>query len=605
MSNASTGHMEPVGGGAAEKAQVAWESRARAPRRAIHLAREALHERPGGAVSALALASMAVASAYLNEPEEARAAADQVPQLLAEGGPTDLADVSVVLIETHLARLRAAFLLDDLAEGITAGQSALELAAAHGHVALEARAHSELGALFGSRELISTALKHMRAGVAILESNDLPQSPILLNNMGNIYLETDRAHEALGFYTRARERFVADGDRFRGSLARSNEGCALLKLGRIAEAVAALEQSVEWQQGLANRSYYATAHSKAAIGHAAAGNRAQAARRFEEALAAVAAHGQGDPFENEIRAEYGDFLMDEGRPAEALAQYERALERARAVARATSEATMLERNARALSALGRYEDAYKALREHLAASKGVEEERSDLALRLELLELESTISQTNELSVVARQAMIDANRELRERTRYLEDLSVTDDLTGLFNRRYFRLRVVEEEARATRQDTDLMLMLLDIDHFKAINDTYGHAVGDLVISALATLLRQRLRQSDHLGRYGGEEFLVVLPECSGADAQRLLDDIRRRFASLRFSHEGQNFSCSISAGHASSRPAGPGAEDDEAGAAASDAELLSAADAALYDAKRGGRNRVCAAAGLTARQAAR
>ncbi|MFA5552753.1 MAG: tetratricopeptide repeat protein, partial [Trueperaceae bacterium] len=458
MSDASTGHMEPAVGGAAEKARVAWESRASAPRRAIDLAREALHERPGGAVSALALASVAVASAHLNEPEEARAAADQVPQLMAEGGPTELADVSVVLIETHLARLRAAFLLDDLGEGITAGQSALELAAAHGHVALEARSHTELGALFGSRELISTALKHMRAGVAILESNDLPQSPVLLNNMGNVYLETDRAHEALGFYTRARERFVADGDRFRGSLARSNEGRALLKLGRTEEAVAALEQGVEWQQGLANRSYYATALSKAAIGHAAAGNRAQAARRFEEALAAVAAHEHGDPFENEICAEYGDFLMDEGRPAEALAQYERGLAHARAASRASSESSMLERAARALSALGRYEDAYKALREHLSASKGVEEERSDLALRLQLLELESTISQANELSVVARQAMIDANRELRERTRYLEDLSVTDDLTGLFNRRYFRLRVVEEEARATRQDADLMLM---------------------------------------------------------------------------------------------------------------------------------------------------
>ncbi len=533
---------------------------------------------------------MAVASAYLNEPEEARAAADQVPQLLAEGGPTDLADVSVVLIETHLARLRAAFLLDDLAEGITAGQSALELAAAHGHVALEARAHSELGALFGSRELISTALKHMRAGVAILESNDLPQSPILLNNMGNIYLETDRAHEALGFYTRARERFVADGDRFRGSLARSNEGRALLKLGRIAEAVAALEQSVEWQQGLANRSYYATAHSKAAIGHAAAGNRAQAARRFEEALAAVAAHGQGDPFENEIRAEYGDFLMDEGRPAEALAQYERALERARAVARATSEATMLERKARALSALGRYEDAYKALREHLAASKGVEEERSDLALRLELLELESTISQTNELSVVARQAMIDANRELRERTRYLEDLSVTDDLTGLFNRRYFRLRVVEEEARATRQDTDLMLMLLDIDHFKAINDSHSHSVGDAVLKEFGGLLTKAFRETDVVARWGGEEFAVLLPGFCRESAAVIAERARKMVEDHDWTAFGPGLSLTVSIGIAGLAEVVPLAGKQGGRYEA----LFELADARLYEAKRQGRNRVVA-----------
>jgi len=200
--------------------------------------------------------------------------------------------------------------------------------------------------------------------------------------------------------------------------------------------------------------------------------------------------------------------------------------------------------------------------------------------------------------VAAVRVRVDRARQLAEQIR-------KDSLTGLLKHASIKEVAAKEIVRARRAVKPVTLAMLDIDHFKSVNDTYGHATGDLVISALATLLRQRLRQSDHLGRYGGEEFVVVLPECSGADAQRLLDDIRRRFASLRFSHEGQNFSCSISAGHASSRPAGPGDEDDEAGAAASDAELLSAADAALYDAKRGGRNRVCAAAGLTARQAAR
>lgn len=199
--------------------------------------------------------------------------------------------------------------------------------------------------------------------------------------------------------------------------------------------------------------------------------------------------------------------------------------------------------------------------------------------------------------VAAVRVRVDRARQLAEQIR-------KDSLTGLLKHASIKEVAAKEIVRARRAVKPVTLAMLDIDHFKSVNDTYGHAAGDLVISALATLLRQRLRQSDHLGRYGGEEFLVVLPECSGADAQRLLDDIRRRFASLRFSHEGQNFSCSISAGHASSRPAGP-RDDDEAGAAASDAELLSAADAALYDAKRGGRNRVCAAAGLTARQAAR
>lgn len=74
--------------------------------------------------------------------------------------------------------------------------------------------------------------------------------------------------------------------------------------------------------------------------------------------------------------------------------------------------------------------------------------------------------------------------------------------------------------------------MLDIDHFKTVNDNYGHAMGDVVIAAVATLLRQRLRQSDILGRYGGEEFVVVLPECELENAGLLLDEIRQRFSSL-------------------------------------------------------------------------
>ena len=282
--------------------------------------------------------------------------------------------------------------------------------------------------------------------------------------------------------------------------------------------------------------------------------------------------------------------MDEGRPAEALAQYERALARARAASRASSESSMLERAARALSALGRYEDAYKALREHLSASKGVEEERSDLALRLELLELESTISQTNELSVVARQAMIDANRELRERARYLEDLSVTDDLTGLFNRRYFRLRVVEEEARATRQDTDLMLMLLDIDHFKAINDSHSHSVGDAVLKEFGGLLTKAFRESDVVARWGGEEFAVLLPGFCRESAAVIAERARKMVEDHDWTAFGPGLSLTVSIGIAGLAEVVPLAGKQGGRYEA----LFELADARLYEAKRQGRNRVVA-----------
>ena len=123
--------------------------------------------------------------------------------------------------------------------------------------------------------------------------------------------------------------------------------------------------------------------------------------------------------------------------------------------------------------------------------------------------------------------------------------------------------------------------MLDIDFFKKVNDSYGHAAGDNVIRALANLLRQRLRRIDSLGRYGGEEFLVVLPDCPAEQAKRILDEIRQRSAELHFIAAGQQFSVTLSAGIACT---------DEAPASADD--LLDRADRALYSAKHGGRNRV-------------
>lgn len=178
--------------------------------------------------------------------------------------------------------------------------------------------------------------------------------------------------------------------------------------------------------------------------------------------------------------------------------------------------------------------------------------------------------------------LIAAVRVRTERARQLAAQISNDSLTGLLKHASIKEAVMIETTRARRIGKPVTVAMLDIDHFKAVNDTYGHAMGDVVISSVAVLLRQRLRQSDIIGRYGGEEFAAVLPECDAEHAHQLLDDIRRRFASLRFSHEGKNFTCTLSAGLACSMQ-----HPDSDGAA-----LLLAADEALYVAKRGGRNRV-------------
>jgi diguanylate cyclase (GGDEF)-like protein len=167
-----------------------------------------------------------------------------------------------------------------------------------------------------------------------------------------------------------------------------------------------------------------------------------------------------------------------------------------------------------------------------------------------------------------------------QRGRRLREFMEHDGLTGL----YSHSRIIEQlEAavrRAERHEGRLAVAMLDIDGFKAVNDTHGHLVGDQVLKALAHLLRQRLRLNDVLGRYGGDEYLVVLPETDGGAALGTIDDIRRNFAAIEHDMGRRSFTVTVSGGVADF----PGA--------ATGHELIAMADEALYRAKRAGRNRV-------------
>lgn len=173
------------------------------------------------------------------------------------------------------------------------------------------------------------------------------------------------------------------------------------------------------------------------------------------------------------------------------------------------------------------------------------------------------------------------------RSRQLADLVSKDSLTGLLKHARIKEELNIELDRATREGRPLSVSMLDIDHFKLVNDTYGHAMGDRVIQAIAHVLRQRLRKSDKIGRYGGEEFAIVLPGCDSDLAYSILEDIRERFAALSFVHLGKKFQCTLSAGIACNQQL-PSADGNQ---------LLNAADEALYKAKRANRNQVQIAKG--------
>jgi diguanylate cyclase (GGDEF)-like protein len=158
-------------------------------------------------------------------------------------------------------------------------------------------------------------------------------------------------------------------------------------------------------------------------------------------------------------------------------------------------------------------------------------------------------------------------------------LMTMDALTQTHNRRYFNEALEREFQRSLRYRRSLSLILFDIDHFKQINDTYGHVAGDSVLRQLAFVVKPRLRSQDVLARVGGEEFAVLLPEVEPAGARVAGEKVRKLVESARFVVDGKEFSCTVSVGVAAftQAMAAPGL-------------LYEAADKNLYDAKRGGRN---------------
>ncbi|HUK55887.1 MAG TPA: diguanylate cyclase [Nitrospiria bacterium] len=173
-----------------------------------------------------------------------------------------------------------------------------------------------------------------------------------------------------------------------------------------------------------------------------------------------------------------------------------------------------------------------------------------------------------------------------DNARFLQDVerqAITDGLTGLYNHREFQRRLGEEVERGKRYGKDFSMLMLDIDHFKSFNDTYGHPMGDAVLKEIAKVIQQSIRNVDIASRYGGEEFTVILPETTGQRAKIVAERIRGSIDEERFAGaSGHPARLSVSIGMASF-PADADSRE----------RLITVADEALYFAKEGGRNKVC------------
>ncbi|MDR9501802.1 MAG: diguanylate cyclase [Desulfurivibrionaceae bacterium] len=169
------------------------------------------------------------------------------------------------------------------------------------------------------------------------------------------------------------------------------------------------------------------------------------------------------------------------------------------------------------------------------------------------------------------------NVELKRKNKRLQEISVTDSLTKLYNHRHIIERLQEHVSTAKRYQRDLTVIMLDIDFFKKVNDAYGHPFGDKVLEQVATTLREEIRAADIAGRYGGEEFLVVMPETGLVEGLNTAERIRLALEGLTWQHP---ITVTISAGVATWQKG------------ETTSELITRADALLYRAKEGGRNQV-------------
>ncbi len=276
--------------------------------------------------------------------------------------------------------------------------------------------------------------------------------------------------------------------------------------------------------------------------------------------------------------------------ADAGIHLEEGLRRAGAVGAQALEAESHLRLAELYERLGEPQRALEHHRSFHAIHEAVNGELS--GRRLAVVNVAHQVETARRDGEIYRLRNVELQREIEERSRTeveLERLAATDPLTNLFNRRRFYDLAQREFARAVRTSRPLAVLMIDLDHFKAVNDEHGHAVGDRLLALFGVLIHNLLREVDVVGRYGGEEFSVVLTETDAAQGRLTAGRVQRAIEQHRFETAAGSIAITVSIGLASL----PASGDGRIGTFD---QLLDEADQALYRAKRAGRNRVEVAA---------
>lgn len=445
-----------------------------------------------------------------------------------------------------------------------------------------------LGDVYFQMGDLAGALEHFQTALQVEEERgDELEISHAVNNVGNVHGELGDYARALEYHTRAAALKQRLGDDRGYAIALANVGRTHKIQADHGPALDCFKQALAVARKLGDRSIEARVLHEIADLYLVSGNPVAALGFFLESVE-VARASDRRYTEVDSRIGIGKALVALCRAGEAAGELEQALALAQ---RIDSQWLIYEAHLALSAAYEAQGDTAKALehfREYHCVKDEVFSAKSERRIQAVLVKAEVERSEREaELLRTKNDELSAANEEkarllevLRRQAEELERLSREDALTGLFNRRHVDAALALEWERARRFGRDLTVAMADIDHFKAVNDRFSHAVGDEVLRRVAEILRAGTRAVDVVGRWGGEEFVLLLVETPPKRAAGLCEKLRAAVEAHDWSAVAPGLAVTLSLGVAGS------------GEAADPAALLAAADARLYQAKRAGRNRV-------------
>lgn len=487
-----------------------------------------------------------------------------------------------------LLQCEHAFRLNRYGEALELASAAHELFVAAGDRPSEAVALGWIGGCLTQQSRYQEALERLKQGIALCEQlGRLDLAGRSFNYMAIVFEELGDVDQATRTYARGLEIARAAGQRELVGRLLANLGDLYVNQERPDDALPLLEEGATLLRDHGEHSLYGWCLWAMARIHDRRGEDSRAWGLYEKSLAA-AEHGGALRTQAEVRTGLGTLLVKRGEYELGMVQLDRALELAQ---EAGVRREIFKTHLALAEAHEQYGDFEQALR-HFKLFHQVRSEMYDEVARAKASSLTAAMELEREklekeMSHLRNIELAEALEQLERQAEELRRLTTRDALTGVYNRRYLDEVLPGELERCRRYRAPFALAIADVDHFKQVNDTLSHAVGDQTLRRLAELMNEELRQSDLLARYGGEEFVLAFPETPLTGAREVCERMRRRIERHDWPTIHPSLRVTISFGVVGDQGG------SSRGSLADWERLLVLADARLYEAKQGGRNRVC------------